>query len=65
MLVAGVRTTLGSWPTARDGWVLVFEDDFDGPELDPAVWLPHYLPAWSSRARRPRRRTRSATRACT
>jgi Glycosyl hydrolases family 16 len=29
---------------------LVFADDFDGPELDPAVWLPHYLPAWSSRA---------------
>ncbi|WP_456845872.1 glycoside hydrolase family 16 protein [Cellulomonas sp. P5_C6] len=28
---------------------LVFEDDFDGPDLDPAVWLPHYLPAWSSR----------------
>lgn len=34
-----------------DGWVLTFEDDFDGPDLDPAVWLPHYLPAWSSRAR--------------
>jgi hypothetical protein len=33
-----------------DGWVLAFEDDFDGPDLDPAVWLPHYLPAWSSRA---------------
>lgn len=30
---------------------LVFEDDFDGPDLDPAVWLPHYLPAWSSRER--------------
>jgi hypothetical protein len=27
-----------------------FRDDFDGPALDPAVWLPHYLPAWSSRA---------------
>ena len=25
-------------------------DDFDGPELDTGVWLPHYLPAWSSRA---------------
>jgi hypothetical protein len=24
-------------------------DDFDGPELDTGVWLPHYLPAWSSR----------------
>jgi len=29
---------------------LVFEDHFDGPDLDPDVWLPHYLPAWSSRA---------------
>lgn len=25
-------------------------DDFDDPELDRAVWLPHYLPAWSSLA---------------
>jgi Glycosyl hydrolases family 16 len=29
---------------------LVFADEFDGPELDQEVWLPHYLPAWSSRA---------------
>ena len=27
-----------------------FRDDFDGPDLDTDVWLPHYLPAWSSRA---------------
>jgi hypothetical protein len=33
-----------------DGMRLVFEDDFDGPDLDREVWLPHYLPAWSSRA---------------
>jgi hypothetical protein len=33
-----------------DGLRLVFEDNFDAPELDRAVWLPHYLPAWSSRA---------------
>ena len=25
-------------------------DDFDGPDLDESVWLPHYLPAWSSRS---------------
>jgi hypothetical protein len=31
-----------------EGFRLVFEDDFDGPGLDRAVWLPHYLPAWSS-----------------
>jgi hypothetical protein len=29
---------------------LIFEDDFDRPDLDPAVWLPNYLPHWSSRA---------------
>ena len=33
-----------------DGLRLIFEDDFDAAELDRAVWLPHYLPAWSSRA---------------
>lgn len=25
-------------------------DDFDGSHLDTAVWIPHYLPQWSSRA---------------
>ncbi len=24
-------------------------DDFDGDTLDTTIWLPHYLPAWSSR----------------
>jgi len=27
-----------------------FSDDFDGPGLDTEVWVPHYLPQWSSRA---------------
>jgi hypothetical protein len=27
-----------------------FSDDFDGPDLDTEVWVPHYLPQWSSRA---------------
>ena len=26
-----------------------FVDDFDGPDLDTDVWLPSYLPMWSSR----------------
>jgi Glycosyl hydrolases family 16 len=30
--------------------VTAFHDDFDGPALDTAVWVPHYLPQWSSRA---------------
>jgi hypothetical protein len=29
---------------------MTFADDFDGPALDTAVWVPHYLPQWSSRA---------------
>jgi hypothetical protein len=33
-----------------EGMELVFEDDFDDPDLDVSVWLPHYLPAWSSLA---------------
>jgi glycosyl hydrolase family 16 len=27
-----------------------FLDDFDASELDTGVWVPHYLPQWSSRA---------------
>ena len=27
-----------------------FADDFDAPALDTGVWIPHYLPQWSSRA---------------
>lgn len=28
----------------------MLDEDFAGPELDRSVWLPHYLPAWSSAA---------------
>lgn len=28
----------------------MWSDDFDDDRLDTGVWLPHYLPAWSSRA---------------
>ncbi|MGY1701813.1 glycoside hydrolase family 16 protein [Geodermatophilus sp. SYSU D00766] len=27
-----------------------FADDFEGDDLDRDVWVPHYLPQWSSRA---------------
>ena len=30
---------------------LEFEDPFESDELDPARWLPYYLPHWSSRER--------------
>lgn len=32
-----------------DGYVLDREDTFTGAELDASLWLPHYLPQWSSR----------------
>jgi hypothetical protein len=54
--VAGRGTLRAAWwlydgaVSRADGPRLVFEDHFDGPALDPNVWLPHYLPAWSSRA---------------
>jgi len=35
---------------ARQTAIVDFEDDFDGDELDAGVWIPHYLPQWSSRA---------------
>ena len=36
-------------PVGKAGYALEFEDTFDGDTLDPARWLPHYLPQWSSR----------------
>jgi Glycosyl hydrolases family 16 len=33
----------------RSRYELVVEDDFDGTELDRSIWLPWYLPHWSSR----------------
>ena len=36
--------------TATAGDPQAFEDDFDGPGLDTGVWIPHYLPMWSSRS---------------
>ena len=30
-------------------WPWRSRDDFDGRDLDTSVWLPHYLPMWSSR----------------
>jgi Glycosyl hydrolases family 16 len=43
-------TMMGRVAHRHQGMRLSFKDDFDGPGLDAAVWFPHYLPAWSSRA---------------
>ena len=37
--------------TSSGAEATVFLDDFDGAALDTEVWVPHYLPQWSSRAR--------------
>jgi len=34
----------------KSGYDIEIEDSFDGPALDTSLWLPHYLPHWSSRA---------------
>ncbi|MCP4381334.1 MAG: glycoside hydrolase family 16 protein, partial [Hyphomicrobiales bacterium] len=34
----------------RPGFSLVFEDTFEGSDLDRTKWWPHDLPHWSSRA---------------
>jgi GNAT superfamily N-acetyltransferase len=44
----GLRMHLAVPPT-REGYVLAVEDRFDGDTLDRGLWLPHYLPHWSSR----------------
>lgn len=41
---------ISNWGTPPYGRPVGFSDDFDGSDLDPAVWLPAYLPVWSSTA---------------
>jgi hypothetical protein len=31
-------------PVDRPGWVLEFDERFDGPDLDRGRWIPHHLP---------------------
>jgi hypothetical protein len=37
-------------PLEKPGYILEFNDEFDGDNLDPNKWIPYYLPQWSSRA---------------
>ena len=34
----------------KPGYILDFNDEFDGPSIDIRKWFPFYLPHWSSRA---------------
>ncbi len=38
-------------PPEKRGYSLVFNDDFNGDQLDTRNWIPYYLPQWSSRER--------------
>ena len=33
----------------RSGYELEVDERFEGSDLDPRLWLGHYLPHWSSR----------------
>lgn len=37
-------------PLEKPGYILEFNDEFDGPSIDIQKWFPYYLPHWSSRA---------------
>jgi hypothetical protein len=38
-------------PLEKPGYMLEFQDEFEGDTLDLANWIPYYLPQWSSRER--------------
>lgn len=37
-------------PVTKAGYVIEFDEDFTGEQLDTARWIPYYLPQWSTRA---------------
>ncbi len=55
MLRGGPPLSVSTFPTApaellsKDGYVLEREDEFEAASLDERLWLPSYLPQWSSR----------------
>lgn len=36
-------------PIDKQGYILTFQDEFNGPEIDTTKWIPYYMPHWSSR----------------
>ena len=36
-------------PAERDGYRLVFDENFTSPEINTSRWFPYYLPQWSSK----------------
>lgn len=35
-------------PAEKEGYRLIFSDEFDGAALDPARWVPEYLSSWTT-----------------
>lgn len=33
-------------PLEKEGYRLIFHDEFDGTEIDRSKWIPEYLPSW-------------------
>lgn len=33
-------------PLGKEGYRLIFHDEFDGKEIDRSKWIPEYLPSW-------------------
>lgn len=33
-------------PLEKEGYRLIFHDEFDGKEIDRTKWIPEYLPSW-------------------
>ena len=50
MIAVGARYREPAPILNRAGYDLEVEDDFDRPTLNERLWLPFYLPQWSSRA---------------
>ncbi|MEV7801691.1 glycoside hydrolase family 16 protein [Microbispora sp. NPDC088329] len=44
------NSTYAPDPVTKAGYVLEFEDTFDGDVLDERRWVPRYLPQWTTRA---------------
>ena len=34
-------------PLEKEGYRLIFHDEFEGKEIDRTKWIPEYLPSWS------------------
>lgn len=49
-MARGPEPVRGLDDVLAEGYVLDREDAFDGDALDRSLWIPHYLPQWSSAA---------------